>query len=166
MGPERATVAPRGFTLLELLVTLFIIVGAGGGAVPRAGKSADPVGVRAGVAAFAAFFRHAREQAITRRQSERVVVEPDAHRLTLVVGEDTIRETRDVPARLAIEPATPGALVVRFEPEGDRKSTRLNSSHGYISYAVFCLKKKNNHKKLLIVGSAHVWDHAAVQQSG
>src|SRR5205809_3430912 len=25
----------------------------------------------------------------------------------------------------------------------DRKSTRLNSSHGYISYAVFCLKKKN-----------------------
>src|SRR5256884_1586592 len=27
-------------------------------------------------------------------------------------------------------------------PWGDRKSTRLNSSHGYISYAVFCLKKK------------------------
>src|SRR2546422_5882509 len=27
---------------------------------------------------------------------------------------------------------------------GDRKSTRLNSSHGYISYAVFCLKKKNS----------------------
>src|SRR2546422_10155059 len=31
-----------------------------------------------------------------------------------------------------------------LEPQflGDRKSTRLNSSHGYISYAVFCLKKK------------------------
>src|SRR2546429_6326461 len=28
-------------------------------------------------------------------------------------------------------------------PGIDRKSTRLNSSHGYISYAVFCLKKKN-----------------------
>src|SRR2546422_3099920 len=28
---------------------------------------------------------------------------------------------------------------------GDRKSTRLNSSHGYISYAVFCLKKKNKY---------------------
>src|SRR5256884_1514883 len=27
----------------------------------------------------------------------------------------------------------------------DRKSTRLNSSHGYISYAVFCLKKKNTY---------------------
>src|SRR2546429_5225433 len=32
----------------------------------------------------------------------------------------------------------------------DRKSTRLNSSHGYISYAVFCLKKKNNHTRHLV----------------
>src|SRR2546422_1416041 len=30
----------------------------------------------------------------------------------------------------------------RFGTRQDRKSTRLNSSHGYISYAVFCLKKK------------------------
>src|SRR2546422_2651050 len=30
----------------------------------------------------------------------------------------------------------------RLWDAGDRKSTRLNSSHGYISYAVFCLKKK------------------------
>src|SRR2546422_7763504 len=29
---------------------------------------------------------------------------------------------------------------------GDRKSTRLNSSHGYISYAVFCLKKKKQNE--------------------
>src|SRR2546430_11385118 len=29
-------------------------------------------------------------------------------------------------------------------PRGDRKSTRLNSSHSQISYAVFCLKKKTN----------------------
>src|SRR5687768_17955642 len=32
-------------------------------------------------------------------------------------------------------------LVAAYD-DGDRKSTRLNSSHGYISYAVFCLKKK------------------------
>src|SRR2546422_5948163 len=32
--------------------------------------------------------------------------------------------------------------------ERDRKSTRLNSSHGYISYAVFCLKKKKKKTKL------------------
>src|SRR3989449_4430650 len=30
---------------------------------------------------------------------------------------------------------------------GDRESTRLNSSHGYISYAVFCLKKKNTNEQ-------------------
>src|SRR5437588_6939484 len=38
------------------------------------------------------------------------------------------------------------------EPEGDRKSTRLNSSHTVISYAVFCLKKKRrritNHRRM------------------
>src|SRR2546422_8426609 len=34
---------------------------------------------------------------------------------------------------------------------GDRKSTRLNSSHGYISYAVFCLKKKKNVLSHLII---------------
>src|SRR2546429_1031262 len=33
---------------------------------------------------------------------------------------------------------------------GDRKSTRLNSSHGYISYAVFCLKKKKNFESKLV----------------
>src|SRR5205809_2004644 len=39
----------------------------------------------------------------------------------------------------------PGSTRARLyrKAEEDRKSTRLNSSHGYISYAVFCLKKKN-----------------------
>src|SRR2546422_7289773 len=34
-------------------------------------------------------------------------------------------------------------LAAEASAKLDRKSTRLNSSHGYISYAVFCLKKKN-----------------------
>src|SRR2546422_6093595 len=38
-------------------------------------------------------------------------------------------------------PEPPG--LCDFHSAIDRKSTRLNSSHGYISYAVFCLKKKN-----------------------
>src|SRR3712207_8982543 len=37
------------------------------------------------------------------------------------------------------------ALFARFCVNGDRKSTRLNSSHANISYAVFCLKKKKYH---------------------
>src|SRR2546422_6033967 len=40
-----------------------------------------------------------------------------------------------------------GALAQRFLADQDRKSTRLNSSHGYISYAVFCLKKKKQDKE-------------------
>src|SRR3989304_6719398 len=38
-------------------------------------------------------------------------------------------------------PSPPSSLA------SDRKSTRLNSSHGYISYAVFCLKKKKQHSR-------------------
>src|SRR2546426_6902994 len=36
-----------------------------------------------------------------------------------------------------------GESLIRFQQNLDRKSTRLNSSHLVISYAVFCLKKKN-----------------------
>src|SRR2546429_7344442 len=44
--------------------------------------------------------------------------------------------------RIAL-PAEPGSESTQNQLHGtDRKSTRLNSSHGYISYAVFCLKKK------------------------
>src|SRR2546430_11544361 len=37
-----------------------------------------------------------------------------------------------------------GMSVAGFATQADRKSTRLNSSHSQISYAVFCLKKKQN----------------------
>src|SRR5256884_5980328 len=42
--------------------------------------------------------------------------------------------------------------VPSFLPTRDRKSTRLNSSHGYSSYAVFCLKKKNKKRDQLEAG--------------
>src|SRR3989442_8502010 len=48
------------------------------------------------------------------------------------------------PRPLASGPSCgPGLRILR----GDRKSTRLNSSHVRISYAVFCLKKKKKNKK-------------------
>src|SRR3712207_7619921 len=57
---------------------------------------------------------------------------------------DTTSALRDV-----IEPAglTPERIAQLRLPV-DRKSTRLNSSHANISYAVFCLKKKNNYSLL------------------
>src|SRR5688572_31696769 len=49
----------------------------------------------------------------------------------------------DTPDSSLREPARPFVYV----PLADRKSTRLNSSHSQISYAVFCLKKKNKFEK-------------------
>src|SRR3712207_9540319 len=43
---------------------------------------------------------------------------------------------------------SPLPLAGRVRGRGDRKSTRLNSSHANISYAVFCLKKKKNTKNI------------------
>src|SRR2546422_8339431 len=48
-------------------------------------------------------------------------------------------DTADVAG--AVKNARAGQVQFRAD-KADRKSTRLNSSHGYISYAVFCLKKK------------------------
>src|SRR2546422_2598416 len=50
------------------------------------------------------------------------------------------------PVRLIGQPPVTAGKMNQRRAFGkvDRKSTRLNSSHGYISYAVFCLKKKKN----------------------
>src|SRR2546422_5744398 len=60
-------------------------------------------------------------------------------------------------------PIVPGAIGENLTVHGldwpDRKSTRLNSSHGYISYAVFCLKKKKNGRGMAI--EAHTPDTIA-----
>src|SRR5687768_18609856 len=52
-------------------------------------------------------------------------------------------DDKTVVAVAGLEPVAPGF-------DEDRKSTRLNSSHGYISYAVFCLKKKKTKNKKYI----------------
>src|SRR2546428_4923980 len=51
------------------------------------------------------------------------------------------------PASEADLEAVDGRFPVILKPAVDRKSTRLNSSHDQISYAVFCLKKKKNQQK-------------------
>src|SRR2546429_1022383 len=45
------------------------------------------------------------------------------------------------------------ALSATNKTARDRKSTRLNSSHGYISYAVFCLKKKKKKHQVTLTRS-------------
>src|SRR3712207_8824742 len=56
------------------------------------------------------------------------------------------RALRDQARMVDEDHRLPGELV--HEDELDRKSTRLNSSHANISYAVFCLKKKKNNTPL------------------
>src|SRR5687768_17810635 len=67
----------------------------------------------------------------------------DAHPLAVVPFRHAFAESSNIglaTVGLRLEPRVYYDGLCRF---GDRKSTRLNSSHGYISYAVFCLKKKN-----------------------
>src|SRR3989442_6240095 len=60
-------------------------------------------------------------------------------------------------AAVLTDERTKVALPDRFAEmvERDRKSTRLNSSHVRISYAVFCLKKKNNNRPPTQLGRTH-----------
>src|SRR3712207_7136943 len=64
-----------------------------------------------------------------------------------VVGGEENRGIRHVPGRA--HPAGGRHAMARRHHLLDRKSTRLNSSHANISYAVFCLKKKKHHKPIL-----------------
>src|SRR2546430_16035953 len=61
---------------------------------------------------------------------------------------DKRQPARPLPVRPAQDRAQRKSALAGFSARvlGDRKSTRLNSSHSQISYAVFCLKKKKNSK--------------------
>src|SRR3712207_7670620 len=60
-----------------------------------------------------------------------------------VVIADTLEEARDAAEAIVVDYDVLPAVVETRDAQ-DRKSTRLNSSHANISYAVFCLKKKNS----------------------
>src|SRR2546429_7188146 len=55
-----------------------------------------------------------------------------------------------------------GIAGCRVGASQDRKSTRLNSSHGYISYAVFCLKKKKTTNMTYYVDNRHTIERVIV----
>jgi prepilin-type N-terminal cleavage/methylation domain-containing protein len=96
MGRRAALSASRGFTLLELVVTLSILALAVGLAVPTISRSMDGIRARADVAGFSAMMRHGRERAIVSRRSQAVVIDPAARRVSLVAGgpDGEVRETR------------------------------------------------------------------------
>src|SRR5207253_8493593 len=69
--------------------------------------------------------------------------------VALPVARDFVEQvTEKTVGQEVLRSVTPGQMVVKIVNDAlietlDRKSTRLNSSHVAISYAVFCLKKKN-----------------------
>src|SRR2546427_1227552 len=69
------------------------------------------------------------------------------------VRKEYATEQRLAGFREALAPHTPVAdehiVCCGYDPEADRKSTRLNSSHSQISYAVFCLKKKKKNNYIV-----------------
>lgn len=133
---QQSKIGARGFTLLELIVTLLIVAIAVGLVAPAIGRSTEAVRTRAEVAGFSATFRHAREQAITTQQTFTVVVNPSSRLQTVTTGEDEVRWTRTFSARLRIEAETPSALTVRFEPQGNSSGGEFRLSAGAVVYRV------------------------------
>src|SRR2546426_8026863 len=72
-------------------------------------------------------------------------------------GSSTRRHASDAVLCGSCHVTRPAFFPLLRDPEcnGDRKSTRLNSSHLVISYAVFCLKKKNNTHTALSANARH-----------
>jgi type II secretion system protein H len=131
---QRREVAARGFTLLELVVTLFVLALATALVAPAIGRTAETIRARADVAAFAAILRHAHEQAITTRQPLSVAVDPNDRRVT-IAGE-TVRETRTLAPRVRLEATPPPALAVRFDPAGFSSGGAFRLTSGPASYRV------------------------------
>src|SRR2546430_3607812 len=78
-------------------------------------------------------------------------------RSTLFPYTTLFRSAEPVRERAARRAAADNDEVTLRCAHGDRKSTRLNSSHSQISYAVFCLKKKNP-----LASGARVVPHSAI----
>src|SRR3712207_8670649 len=78
-----------------------------------------------------------------RRPGGRAAHGPPAPRARRALRRQVLRGAGEAPGILR-----PWTCSTNPAPRADRKSTRLNSSHANISYAVFCLKKKKNIQKV------------------
>jgi prepilin-type N-terminal cleavage/methylation domain-containing protein len=133
---QQSKVDARGFTLLELIVTLVVLAVAVGLVAPTIGRSTETLRARAEVAGFSATFRHAREQAITTREPYTVAVNPTNRLVIVTTGEDEVRWTRTLSSRVDIRAETPGSLAVRFEPQGTSSGGEYRLSSDKITYRV------------------------------
>jgi prepilin-type N-terminal cleavage/methylation domain-containing protein len=116
----------RGFTLIEVVVVLFVLAVAMAVGVPAIGRGADGLRVRAEAAGVANFLRTAREQAVTRTRSYEVRVDSEAGVMVLMSMSEasgakdggTVQATRRLAAPVRIEADPPLRRAVTFSPQG------------------------------------------------
>src|SRR5207245_1605392 len=89
-----------------------------------------------------------RRRALVYRLADRVLTTGDAIRTIVVAAGVPDDRVVSVPAGVDTTRFHPGVSGKTVRDELDRKSTRLNSSHGSISYAVICLKKKRTNASM------------------
>jgi len=118
----------RGYSLMELVVVLAILAVAVALVAPAVGRTVDDVRVRAELAGVAGFLRAAREQAVTRRQTLEVALDPESRLLLLRrpgrEGEAPVQASRAVSALLRVE-ADPAMPRVTFLPHGMSSGARF-----------------------------------------
>ena len=109
----------RGFTLIELAVTLLVLALASAFVAPAIGRSLDTLRGRAELSGFTGFLRAAREQAVTRGQAQEVRLDPEARTLAIAAeGSPVVRSSRSFSYLLRIQPDPPSAKTVTFQPQG------------------------------------------------
>ena len=110
---------PQGFTLIEVVVVMMVVGLAAAVVVPGVGRGVDAFRARAEVSGFSAFLRYAREQAVTRRVSQEVRIDPEARVILLTAaGSERARASRRIGQGVRIDATGASGLVVKFLPEG------------------------------------------------
>ncbi|MGH7333306.1 MAG: GspH/FimT family pseudopilin [Candidatus Rokuibacteriota bacterium] len=135
-NPGAAVVGAPGFSLIEVILVLFVLALATAVALPVVGRTSEAVRIRSEVAGFSATLRHAREQAVATQRPFRVEVNPIEHRMTVVADEADVRLTRPLARELTVQ-AVPGpSLTVSFDPQGVSSGGDFRLSAGNLVYFV------------------------------
>src|SRR3989475_7111422 len=140
-----------GFTTIELIIVIVMIGVLASIGFPKIRGALDKTNARSGLVSIATSASTARALATQRGCRAVVHFAGGSNSQAWVTAcpryapgagtVDTVAMIDDVSGRFNVT-MTYSRDSVQYDPRGDRKSTRLNSSHSQISYAVFCLKKK------------------------
>jgi prepilin-type N-terminal cleavage/methylation domain-containing protein len=136
MGRHRHAIDARGFTLLELIVTLFVVALATSLAVPAVGRSTEMIRGRAEVARFSALFRYTRDQAINTQRAHAVVLDPGEHRVSILAAPSDVLRVQPLAPDLNIVANPPTSLTVWFAPSGVSNGGDFRLTRGPLNFRV------------------------------